>query len=555
MGKIFLRKALKLYNYSAFIKFDYDAEIISFIHNNFNERYWHKDLKLWEISLTEYRKFTRRFKDFIIVNEIEEPQENKKVKNKLSLPSDFTFVTKPFQHQFETVCEGQKRFQFLLGDEPGCGKTKQIIDIARLHKFLGNIKHCLIICGINNSKWNWINEIKIHSKEKYILLGSRQRKNGNYYDGSNLDKIEDIKNIKDELFIVTNIQSLRDPKIVEQLQKVNFEMIALDESHKCNNPQADQTKGFLKLDSKIKIAMTGTPVLNKPIDLYVTLKWLGKENHNFSIFKNHYCVMGGFGGYQIVAYKNMKELQERVDEIQIRRKLNDIKEMPPLIYKNQILEMTKEQAQIYNNARDGIIQNIDKIITNPNPLTDFIRLRQATSFPSLLAPNTAMGIKFEKILEIMNQAVENNKKVLIYSNWVEVIKPLQKLLEKYNPAMIIGGMKDVESQKRKLFNDESCRCMIGTIGAMGTSHNLPAASWVIFIDLPWTAADMKQAIDRVRRIEGTTEKTIVYNLICKNTIDEKVKNIVEEKQEYAEFLVDGKINFSNKRRLVEFLLS
>ena len=144
---------------------------------------------------------------------------------------------------------------------------------------------------------------------------------------------------------------------------------------------------------------------------------------------------------------------------------------------------------------------------------------------------------------------------MIYSNWVEVIKPLEKLLLKYNPAVIIGGIKDIEFQKKKLFNDESCKCMIGTIGAMGTSHNLQAASWIIFIDLPWTAADMKQAIDRTRRIEGTTEKTIVYNLICKNTIDEKVKNIVEEKQEYSEFLIDGKISFSNKKRLVEFLLS
>lgn len=555
MYKIYLRKAIKLYDYSAFIQFGYDAEIIAFIRKNFSERYWHKDLKLWEISLSEYRKFLHRFKNFIVINEIEDTKINQKNKLKIDLPKDFEFITKPFQHQLETVSESQKRFQFLLGDEPGCGKTKQIIDIARLHKFLGNIKHCLIICGINNSKWNWINEIKIHSKEKYVLLGSRKRKNGNYYDGSNSAKIEDIKNIKDELFIVTNIQSLRDPKIVEQLQKINFGMIALDESHKCNNPQADQTKGFLKLNSKIKIAMTGTPVLNKPIDLYVTLKWLGKENHSFSIFKNHYCIMGGFGGYQITGYKNMQELQDRVNEIQIRRKLNDIKEMPPLIFKNEILEMGKEQLQIYNNARDGIIENIDKIITNPNPLTNFIRLRQATSFPCLLSSNSVLGIKFEKILEIMNEAVANNKKVLIYSNWVEIIKPLEKLLERYNPAVIVGGIKNVEEQKEKLFNDNNCKCMLGTIGAMGTSHNLPIASWVIFIDLPWTAADMKQAIDRVRRIKGTTEKTIVYNLICKNTIDEKVKNIVDEKQEYSEFLIDGKINFSNKKRLVEFLLS
>lgn len=554
MKKIYLRPAIKLFNYSAFIQFPYDSRIISCLRDNFVEKFWHANLKLWEIPITDYKRFLNYYDDFIVINEIEDAPK-KKTKKLLPLPEGFNFKTEPKSHQLETIKESQTRFCFLLADEPGVGKTKQIIDIARLHKFNGRIKKCLIICGINSSKWNWVNEIKKHSDEKFILIGERLRKNGNIYEGGNAERLEDLKNLKDELFVITNIQSLRQPSIVKAIRDVGFDMIALDESHKCNNPTADQTKGLLKLDAKIKIPMTGTPVLNKPIDFYVVLKWLGVEHHSFGVFKNHYCVMGGFGGYQIVGYKNMQELRDRVEEIQIRRRLEDCKDMPPIIWKPQILEMPKYQSQLYADVKQGIIERIEKVVSIPNPLTEFIRLRQTTSYPPILA-DVDVGKKFEKIIEICEDARDNGVKVLIYSNWAEVILPLKRVLRRFNPALIVGGMgKAIEAEKEKLSQEKDCICAVGTIGAMGTAHDLPAASWVVFIDYPWTAGDLQQAIDRTRRIEGTTKPTVIYPLICRGTVDERVKEIVEQKKEFADFLVDGKINLSNRKKLVEFLLS
>ena len=555
MNRIYLRKAIKLYNNSAFIDAIYNPELITFIKQKCTEFFWHKQTKLWEIPIGEYRKILARFPNFIVVDETEEDLLVNEKAIPVNLPKGFKFKTTPKKHQLQTITESQNRFKFLLADTPGCGKSKQIIDIARLHKYLGNIKHCLIICGVNNSKWNWVNEIKKHSDEKYILLGERKRKNGNIYEGSNLDREADCKKLKDELFVVTNIQSLRDERIVKALQNIEFGMIALDESHKCKNPQADQTKGFLKLNAKIKIPATGTPVLNKPLDLYVTLKWLEKENHSFGVFQNHYCIMGGFGGYQVVGYKNMKELKDRVDDIQVRRKLEDCIDIPPIIFKPQILCMTDEQWKLYISVKNGIIENIDKIIKSPNPLTEFIRLRQVTSNPNILF-KTGLGVKFERAIEICQDARECGKKVLIYSNWTQVIEPLHKLLKEFNPALIVGGMGNkVEAEKNKLNNDDSCFCATGTIGAMGTTHNLPGASWVVFIDEPWTDADEIQCIDRTRRLDGVKFKTIVHHLICKNTIDERVRDIVRMKKGISEFIVDGKINLLNKEKLIKFLLS
>ena len=73
--------------------------------------------------------------------------------------------------------------------------------------------------------------------------------------------------------------------------------------HNCKNPSSQQGKAFIKLDADVRIAMTGTPLMNSPLDLYIILRWLGYEKHSFYAFRNHHCIMGGFGGYEIVGYK------------------------------------------------------------------------------------------------------------------------------------------------------------------------------------------------------------------------------------------------------------
>lgn len=552
-----LARAEKLYENSAYVSFAYNAEIVAFMQT-FPEKYYHKETRQWEIPISDYKKVTARYKDCVVKNFLEaQPKETEKPKIK-ELPKGFKFITTPKAHQLETIKESQTRKCFLLADEPGCGKTKQIIDIARLAKFNGEIQNCLIVCGINESKWGWVDEIKKHGEGNYLLLGERKRRDGTSYTGDNPDKLEDIERINDELFVVTNIESLRNEEIVAALKKINFGMIAVDESHTIINPSADQSKGLLKLDAPRKIPMSGTPVLNKPIDIYTTLKWLGVETHNYNTFKNHYAVYGGFGGYQITGYKNMAELQSRVNKIQVRRLIDDCADLPPRITTNELLEMSDEQWKIYNEVKRGIVENVNKIVNNPNPLTDFIRLRQATSSPELLF-KCKEGIKYRHIKRLLEECADNGEKMLIFSNWREVILPLYEQMKrlKFNPALLVGDMGSrVMEEKRKLNDDKSCKVMLGTIKAMGTTHNLPGASWVCFLDQPWHKAQQEQCVDRVRRIEGVTRKTKIKILQCKNTVDERVAAIVEAKGAMADFIVDGKvINFSDRKLLVDFLLS
>ena len=131
----------------------------------------------------------------------------------------------------------------------------------------------------------------------------------------------------------------------------------------------------------------------------------------------------------------------------------------------------------------------------------------------------------------------------------------EKLSKLYEGVIITGETVDTERQNNvnRFQNDARCKFILGTIGAMGTGLTLTAGTIVVFMDEPWTMANKQQAIDRCHRI-GTTDNITIYTLMCKNTIDERIHEIVENKGAMSDALIDGKI-VGNKTELLNFLLN
>ena len=386
---------LKNYEYSMFVSFPYDDKILRTI-KSLSERFYFPDRKEWELPIKRLDYLTNNLSnyDFEIKGHYVDLS-----KKEVSIPDGFKFKTKPFNHQMDGFLFGLHNNKWLLADEQGLGKTKQIIDIAVAKKLECNYKHCLIICGVNGLKWNWKNEIEEHSNESCHILGQRVKRNGKLVVEGNKEKLEDILLISDasetarqtisDYFIVTNVETLRDDKIVAEIVKLckskTIGMIAFDEAHKCKDHTSQQAKGLLKLDAEIMIAMTGTPIMNKPLDVYTMLKWLGFEKHAFYSFKNHYCITGGYGGYEVIGYKNLDELRDRLNEIMLRRLKSDVFDLPDKLYVDEYVEMTSKQAVIYKEVSSEIKSNIDQIKMANNPLTELIRLRQATGYTGILS--------------------------------------------------------------------------------------------------------------------------------------------------------------------------
>ena len=481
-------------------------------------------------------------------------------KPKAVVPKDFQFKTKPFEHQIEGFEYGLKYDRWLLGDEQGLGKTKQVIDIAVAKKLQKGYKHCLIICGVNGLKWNWVNEIHTHSNEDAYILGQRKKRD-KITIGSTQDKITDLGALNDSFpyFLITNVESLRDEQIVAKIAnlcvKGEIGLVAADEVHKMKNPSSQQGKGFLKINSECKIAMTGTPLMNNPLDLYIILKWLGYEKHAFYAFKKHYCVMGGYGGYEIIGYKNLEELREQLESIMLRRLKSDVLDLPEKTYVDEYVEMTAKQAQVYKEVTMEIQANIDMIATAPNPLAQLIRMRQATGYTGILSSTIQESAKLDRMEELVEDAISNGKQVVIFSNWTQMTDAIwSRLHKKYRISVITGETKDIDRQDNVTeFQSGASQIIIGTIGAMGTGLTLTAGTVEIFLDEPWNRANKEQAEDRCHRV-GTKENVTIYTLLCKDTIDERIHELVYKKGAMADMLVDGKIT-ENKTEILEYLLS
>ena len=567
-------KPTSLSKLSAFVSFEYDSNLVSII-KSMGTRVYIPEKKTWEIPESAVPMLMSRLHDYDVLLRGEMRHETPD--SHAQLPPGFVFTTKPYKHQMEGVIYGLEHESFLLGDDQGMGKTKELIDLAMCRKQTDGLKHCLIICGINGNKYNWADEVKIHSREDSWILGTRFTKRPpiKMIEGSTKDKMEDLNNIPHQFFWITNIETLRGgsfkekqgkrtvmrfpiaEKIQELCDKGIIGMIAFDEAHKAKNPDSQQGKALLSIDCKgPKIPMSGTFVLNNPLDLYLPLRWAGFETHSFYAYKQHYCTMGGFGGKEIVGYKNLDELRSMVSKVMLRRVKGDVLDLPPKVHTIEWVDAYPEQKSLYKDVRDQVRDNIDKVKVHPDPLSEMLRLRQVTGYPGILSSTVTKSAKMDRMEELVEEEVSVGGKAIIFSNWSEMTNVIRHKLKKYNPAYITGEVGSVQrmEEKDRFQNDPNCKVMIGTIGALGTGFTLTAAQLVIFVDEPWNRGIKDQAEDRAHRI-GTRGTVRVVTILTRDTVDEGVYNLVQKKGKMADLLVDGKVDGKNVDSVLSYLLT
>ena len=570
--------------YSIFVRWDYTPAY----HNTYvnlvkstSKRCFNSEQKEWEVAYECYTELISKLNNLgIEYNGVEFVQQieefKKEVQKNLAIQENnididtsildgIKFKTEPRSYQKEGIAFGLSKNSFLLADEQGLGKSLQCLNIASLKK-IG--KHCLIIVGYDSLQYNWIAEIEKHTNEKGHVLGqcliTKGKNKGSYKKGTIDERLHDLLNIKDikEFFIVTSVATLRAchkekykdkngkeqtkkdyylSNVIEQLcTSGDIGRIILDESQVFKNIDSDQTKALLQIQScDYKIAATGTPLMNKHIDLYPLMKWLGYENGNYWSFRERYCQMGGFKNKQIIGNKNGDILNRKLKTFMLRRKKDTVLDLPEKIIIDEILEMDLKQQVFYNKTKGILKHQISQMKGNKAIILSMLtKLRQITCHPAILDPDKKDSVKFERIMFLMNEIVENNQKAIIFSNWSTPIDMLTEQLKMYNPAVITGATKDRMKQVNKFQQDDNCKVILGTIGAMGTGLTLTAANNVIFLDEPWNRALKDQATDRAHRI-GTKNNVNIYTLICKGTIDEKVHNTVIKKGMIADEVVDG----------------
>lgn len=381
-------------------------------------------------------------------------------------------------------------------------------------------------------------------------MGSRKKRDGSIYIGSVKDRCDDLKNKIDEFFVITNIETLQDSKFVEAYKKSKntFDLIILDEAHKVKNPSAKATKNLLKIKAKRMVALTGTLLMNSPDNAYVALKWTGNLNCTHSAFCSMYNVYGGFNGVQVIAHKNLDLLQEHLSNCSLRRRKDEVLDLPERTYQVEYIEMTPKQKALYDEVAAGIAEELDllskrKKLTIMEEMVLHMRLRQITAYPGILSTTCTESAKLDRLEDYIEEVVAQGDKALVFCTFKSTVPEIQKRLSKYNPLICTGDTPDFEinENKKKFEKNPDNKVMVCTWQKMGTGHTLTAANYVIFIDTPWTDADFQQAADRAYRI-GQKKHTHIVTFICKNTYDERVKEILDRKEMLSSFVIDKKNN-------------
>lgn len=602
---------------SALIFFPYNEGIIQMIKSIPSAR-WLTAYSAWDLRLPMVRVFIRNVKRFQSQLGIQ-PQWfiSNEFKPSTQLKCDLRKVhwkTTPFEHQYQGVEYAIKNKRFILGDEPGCGKTKIILDTFQYLKKYENVKRCLIICGVNGNKYNWAEEVSIHTDLKSKILGSKQSKRtGKINAGTVADTLADLRNLPDADVLIINIERLRGARVkrkrgqrrtIEEFPVVKLiqhlidtgeiGLVAVDECHRVKAPTSAQTQALLWIDCPRQIAMTGTLIMNSPLDLYVPFKWMGWESRDYWGFLNRYAIKDMWGS--VVGYQNAQELIDVLACYQLRRLKKDVlKDLPDKLIIPEYVELDKDEWKIYHAVQSGLLHLIQGESTNPenlkqglfdpdfgfglDPMTLSMRLRQSTAHTSIVSDVIQKSSKMDRMLEIVEDVVKNGGKCIVFSNWTTVTSIARNMIQKrfdeisneirsklsekdkaeFEPLKVAYITGEVTSdalrneQRENFQNKDNYKVIIGTIPAMGTGFTLHAADTVIFLDEPWTKANRGQAEDRAHRA-GVKHPVTVYILMAKDTVDEHVHEVVEGKGDIADLIVDGVVRKDKKAQLLRMLI-
>lgn len=534
-------------NTSMFLSFPYNPEIIKLIKATGSYNYNPKTT-LWEIPITVLAELLDNltFYDDISLNILDD-SENAVEQREISI----SYKTKPFDYQLEGIRYMINHDKLLLLDQCGLGKTIQIIYTAEELKKQAGLKHCFIICCQNSLKTNWKKEIEKHSTLSCKILGEKINKNGKATYGTVSERLAELKDSEiPEFFIITNLETLRDEKAPDSINKsVNdIDMIVIDEVHRMKSSKSQGAKSVLKMKKAThRIAATGTLLLNSPLDAYVPLVWIDKEKQNLTGFKKSYCVyeFAGAAPGKLLGYKNMDILKDMINSCSIRRVKEDVlKELPPKTIIPEYVDMSDSHRKFYDGIVKGVKEEIDKVdlvtLKRKNLLALVTRLRQATACPSILSSDSSIeSSKLDRCVDLAEQIISNGEKVVIMSTFKESVNKLSKLLEQYDPLICTGDEDEITISKNidTFQTDPSRKILLATWQKMGTGFTLNAASYMINIDTAWTWGLFEQTCDRIYRI-GTKKPVFIYNLICKDTIDERVWYLLNLKKSVSDYVVD-----------------
>ena len=433
-----------------------------------------------------------------------------------------------FKHQEKGIKFLLSKNQCILGDDMGLGKTYMSI-VAALES---GVEKILVICPAN-AKINWFREISNFVPEEDISILKTGHWNPKKFTIINYDILKNFHTLKD------GRKKYEDWEVHRHLADEGFDLMIIDECHMAKNPKAARTKIINQIGETIpkKWLLTGTPIANRPMDFYNLLSLCESPlTSSWQYYAFRYCDAKKFrkktkNGMRDIwitdGASNLEELHERTKRLILRRKKEDHLELPPKIVAPYYIEI--DDMKEYSNVFDEYLawaKSEGKNLGAGRHMVELVVLRKYLALE-----------KTKQSIELAEQAIENGKKVIIFTNFTHSFDTLMNHFG--NIAVGHNGKMNTKQKQRSidLFQEnDDIKVFVGNLISAGTAITLTKAEIVIMNDLDFVPSNHAQAEDRAYRI-GQSSTVNVYYPIAIGTIDEMIYKILEKKRKIIDTVI------------------
>ena len=450
----------------------------------------------------------------------------------LSVPKNLNAKLRDYQisglNYFKTL--DHYKFGGILADEMGLGKTLQTISFL-LYKKQKNNKTKSLIVTPTSLIYNWKSEFENFAPDVKVLL----------IHGNKKEREKLLNTINDYDVIITTYATLRND--LDFYETKVFDYFIIDEAQNIKNPISLSTNAVKSINSKVRFALTGTPIENNLLELWSIFDF---------VMPGYLYSRNKFQDLFIYDEYNANNLRKLIKPFILRRtKAQVMTELPDKIETKFFVELNKEQRKVYS----AYVEEIKDKINNKDVKTDKItmfsyltKLRQLCLDPSVLIEGyNKKSSKTEAILEILKDSIEDNHKILLFSQFTSVLKNIGNELSKNNiDYYYIDGQTDALERLNLVnkFNEgKDVKVFLISLKAGGSGLNLTSADVVIHFDPWWNPAVENQASDRAHRF-GQKNVVHVIKLIAKGTIEENIIKLQENKDKLIKDFINEDLSNS-----------
>lgn len=457
----------------------------------------------------------------------------------INIPKTFKGTLRPYQ------VTGVSWLTFLdhlglgacLADDMGLGKTIQVIALLLYERMHTEVTAAptLVICPMS-VVGNWCKEVERFAPSLRVMV---------HHGGERLSGITFAEKVNSSDVVITTYAVARLDR--GTLSTISWERVILDEAQNIKNPWAKQTQAIKQIPAKNKVALTGTPVENRLLELWSIMDFLNKGYLGpLDKFRKKYTI-------PIERYHSTVKadtLKRLIQPFLLRRLKTDktiIKDLPEKMEMSVFCNLTREQATLYEAVVKEMLEKIDDtegITRKGLVLSTLMKLKQLCNHPALFLHdksdlNERSG-KLARLEEMLEEALSEGDKALIFTQFAEMGGMLQSYLQEQLDCEILFLHGGTPKKKRDFMVEQFQRgkppLFILSLKAGGLGLNLTAANHVFHFDRWWNPAVENQATDRAFRI-GQTKNVQVHKFVCIGTVEEQIDKMIEEKKELAERII------------------